>query len=59
MGYTRFVRRRLYNPPKQIKWQPNQPMGNLSFQVYGDDGDLVTADLLDSNWLMTLQLSEV
>lgn len=60
MGYTRFVRRRIFNPPKQIKWDNNLNVGNLSFQVYGDDGILLTTTLLDlkSNFLMTLQLSE-
>lgn len=61
MGYEMFQLRRLYNPPKQIKWDSNQPIGNLAFQVYDQDGDLVSkydADE-DSNWMMTLQLSEV
>lgn len=60
MGYTKFVARRLFNPPKQIKWDTNQPIGNLAFQVYDENGDLLQ-DLSGpqtSNWLMTLQLSE-
>ena len=58
MGYTSFTTRRLYNPPKQIRWEPNQPLGNISFQVYDDNGELVK-DTDDSQWLMTLQVSEV
>jgi hypothetical protein len=60
MGYEPFVLRRLFNPPKQIKWDPLQPMGNLTFQVFGSDGDEVVDDTADriTNWLMTLQLSE-
>jgi hypothetical protein len=66
MGYQKFVTRRLYNPPKQIKWEQSQNVGGfLQFQVYGDLGNLVeyksTAFLNTpdrSNWLMTLQLSE-
>lgn len=67
MGYEKFVLRRLYNPPKQIKWEQNFPVGNLVFQVYDDNGNLLDykAPLKefantpqDSNWLMTLQLSE-
>jgi hypothetical protein len=60
MGYEPFVLRRLFNPPKQIKWDPLQPMGNLTFQVFGNDGDEVVDDDGDriTNWLMTLQLSE-
>ena len=57
MGYEAFVRRRIFNPPKQIKWDNNLPVGNLSFQVYGDDGEVVGPSSA-SNWLMTLQLSE-
>jgi hypothetical protein len=66
MGYKQFVRRRIFNPPKQIKWEQNFPVGNLSFEVYGNDGAIVSslnidgtvATSTDSNWLMTLQLSE-
>lgn len=59
MGYAPFVLRRLFNPPKQIKWDAIQPIGNLSFQVYGNDGNLVEVeDAGNSQWLMTLQLSE-
>ena len=62
-GYIPFVRRRLFNPPKYIKWDNNLPVGNLSFQVYGQDGNLVPAyGVLNGDnqteWLMTLQLSE-
>lgn len=64
MGYRRFCRRRLYNPPKQIRWEPNLPIGNMRFQVYDEDNDLVTTPSLgpligNTNWLMTLQVSEV
>jgi hypothetical protein len=60
MGYTQFSRRRLYNPPKQIKWDRDLPLGNLRFTLYDQDGNLpftrVPSD--STNWLMTLQLSE-
>jgi hypothetical protein len=60
MGYTRFCRRRIFNPPKQIKWDNNLPVGNLVFQVYDEAGDVLSIpDEPDrNNWLMTLQLSE-
>ena len=60
MGYTRFCRRRLFNPPKYIKWDNTLPVGNLAFQVYGNDGNIVSSpsNVEDTNWLMTLQLSE-
>jgi len=65
MGYRRFCRRRLYNPPKQIRWDSNLPIGNMRFQVYDEDNQLVR-DPRDfgllpgtTNWLMTLQVSEI
>jgi hypothetical protein len=58
MGYTRFSRRRIYNPPKQIKWDNNLPVGNLRFQVYDQQGNLVTLTDDDTQWRLTLQLSE-
>ena len=59
-GYTKFVQRRLYNPPKQIKWEQNYPVGGyLKFEVFDDQGNIVEPASQDnSNWLMTLQLSE-
>lgn len=33
-GYSAFQERRLFNPPKQIRWEPNLPIGNLAFQVF-------------------------
>ena len=59
MGYTSFALRRLFNPPKQIKWDSNQPIGNLAFQVYDNYGNLVVAQDIATDWLMTLQVSEV
>jgi hypothetical protein len=35
MGYKPFNMRRAFNPPKQIRWEPNLPIGQLSFEVYG------------------------
>ena len=69
MGYTPFYTRRLYNPPKQIKWEPNMPLGNNRFQLYDNNGQLMTYlntpgqvnsgnGVNKTNWLMTLQVSE-
>jgi hypothetical protein len=60
MGYRRFCRRRIFNPPKQIKWDNNLPIGNLSFQVYDPAGALLEEpdDVTKNNFLMTIQLSE-
>lgn len=35
MGYEPFRTRRLYNPPKQISWSSEMPIGNLGFRVIG------------------------
>jgi hypothetical protein len=62
MGYKPFCLRRAYNPPKQIRWTPNLPIGNLGFQVVDENHNRVTNignARLDSAWLMTLQVSEV
>jgi len=61
MGYTSFQLRRIFNPPKQIKWDANQPIGNLAFQVFDEQGNNLRDIDKDGNsdWLMTLQISEV
>jgi hypothetical protein len=58
MGYEAFVVRRLYNPPKQIAWENNMPIGQVGFQVYGSDGKIVLDNGDNSQWMMTLQISE-
>lgn len=58
MGYIPFRRRRLYNPPKQIKWDADLPVGNLRFACYDNEGQLLLPSSSFTNWLMTLQLSE-
>jgi hypothetical protein len=58
MGYEPFRRRRLYNPPKQIHWDPKLNVGNVAFEVYDDNGNLVVNISDDSEFLFTLQLSE-
>lgn len=71
MGYQAFKRRRIFNPPKFIRWENDTPIGNLRFQVFGMpylpiqqtspipivySGAL--ALLVNTEWTMTLQLSE-
>ena len=62
MGYTAFTARRIFNPPKQIKWRPNQPIGNLGFRVLTPQGNVISYNGAQgntaSNWQMTLQVSE-
>lgn len=57
MGYTPFTLRRLYNPAKQIRWDPIQPVGQISFEVYDNYGNIAEMSF-KTNWLMTLQVSE-
>lgn len=40
-GYNPFVLRRALPYPKQIAWSPDQPIGQVSFQVYDDRGRLI------------------
>lgn len=60
-GYVPFVARRALPFPKQIRWEVNMPIGNLSFQVYNDRGQLLTPSQAASNQLeynMGLLVSE-
>ena len=59
MGYTEFCCRRLFSPAKQIKWEPNMPIGNLNFKVVDDQNELPEYASPSTSWQMTLQLSEV
>lgn len=58
MGYTPFCLRRTFSPPKQIKWEANMPIGNLTFQVYSNTGDFAVMNY-QTQFQMTLQISEV
>jgi len=64
MGYRPFELRRIFNPPKQIRWDARQPVGQVSLQVYCDDnngpggGNLWPDDGLYFDYLMTIQASE-
>lgn len=42
MGYKPFVYERMYNPPKQIRWDPSQPIGQIQLQVWGLQNPTVT-----------------
>lgn len=58
-GYTSFSLIRQFNPPKQIRWNASQPIGQLDFAVYGSDGlPAVMNNTLQTNYQMTLQVSE-
>ena len=59
-GYRPFLARRYLNYPKQIKWDNIQPIGQVSFQVYGSTGELV--DVIgaqgEMEWNMSILISE-
>ena len=58
-GYIPFDRRRLYNPPKQLRWDPSQPVGQIIMRAYDEQGDIIVPSNPDkTNYLLTLQLSE-
>ncbi len=56
---------RNFTSPKQIAWSPNQPIGQLTFQVYDDNGALLQPYVTgggntqnNMEWSMTLQVTE-
>lgn len=55
MPYKPFYVRRTWTPPKQIKWDSKQPVGQLIFEVYDQDGVLVREGF---EWNMTVQVTE-
>jgi len=54
-GYRPFITRRYLNYPKQILWNPQMPVGQLGFQVYDQDGNIV--DAADYEGEMEYQMS--
>jgi hypothetical protein len=59
---------RQFTTPKEIRWLPNQPIGNLKFEVYDSQGyllgrkDATGLPVLDTNqgdWNLTVLVSEV
>jgi len=65
-GYLPFVQRRYLNFPKQVKWDTSQPIGQLNFQVFNSDGEIVDVDIDTTTsgpngsleWSMGLLVSE-
>ena len=61
-GYRSFIARRALPFPKQIRWEPNQPIGQINFQVIGSDGVIVDPQKTNNGefeWSMTCLVSEV
>ena len=60
-SYQRFIARRALPFPKQIRWENNIPVGQLSFQVYSSLGQLLTPSQTangELEWKITLLVSE-
>jgi hypothetical protein len=59
-GYKSFVARRYLSYPKQILWNPSQPVGQLSFQIYTSNGDLLNPTALggECEYQLSLLFSE-
>lgn len=68
-GTYPFTINRKFPMPKQILWNKAQPLGNLTFEVYDDKGELLSnhvsaysgfpaQDYMLPNWRMTLLVSE-
>jgi hypothetical protein len=60
-GYQPFVARRILPFPKQVRWEGNQPLGQLTFRVIDSTGEPVFLDFPQSQmeWNMCLLVSEV
>jgi hypothetical protein len=56
-GYEPFNVRRPIPYPKQIRWNPSQPIGQVSFQVYDDQGRLINVDNYDTGANFQFQMS--
>jgi hypothetical protein len=60
-GYTSFVSRRTPPVPKQVRWSPEQPVGQVQFQIYDDQGRLLDLDQIVEarmDFQMSMLLSE-
>ena len=59
--YVPFTERRDFAFPKQIKWMPNMPIGQVAFEVWATDvqGNNYLLSTDGYEWMMTLLVSEV
>lgn len=64
-GTYPFTINRKFPLPKQIRWDDTQPLGNVSFEVYDDKGELVSSylgaqfpDYQMPDWRFSLLVSE-
>jgi hypothetical protein len=63
MGYKPFFSRRAFAFPKQIRWNNNQSIGNLTFRTFQNNAltptQYVPKYLGGSYWMLTILVSEV
>lgn len=59
--YIPFTEKRDFPFPKQIKWMPNMPIGQVAFEVWATDlsGNNYLLNTDGYEWMMTLLVSEV
>jgi len=58
-GYRAFCARRALPFPKQIKWDNNQPIGQIQFQIYDSAGDILPVLPKDPENLANLSSGEL
>ena len=58
-GYRPFLQRRSIAFPKQIKWDNIQPIGQLGFQVYDDEGNILNVTVGSLEFNLSLLVSEI
>jgi hypothetical protein len=54
-GYKPFVQRRYLAFPKQIRWDPAIPLGQIQFQVRNSDGEILNFGYQDPNNITNIQ----
>lgn len=59
-GMQKFLARRYLSYPKQIKWDAQQPLGQLIFEVYDNNGLIIPTSVSEGEmeFYMTLLVSE-
>jgi len=58
-GYRAFTARRALPFPKQIKWDNNQPIGQIEFQIYNSEGGILDVPAKNPELLANLSAGEL
>jgi hypothetical protein len=58
-GYRAFCARRALPYPKQIKWDNNLPIGQIEFQIYDSEGNILPVPAKDPESLANLSAGEL